>query len=349
MSKTIREITEKDKTAFNKVATHPIQSWEWGEFREKTGNKVIRLGVFDKGKLIESAQLTIHPIPHTPYKIGVFLKGGLLSQEMLEALKNLGKEENLIFIKMEPNLVTTDKNANNTIKLLQNSGAKKGKTLFTKETFWIDLTKSEEELLKNMHPKTRYNIRVAQRHGVTVVEDNSKEAFEKYLDLTEQTTKRQGFYAHTEKYHRLMWETLKNQKSKVKSQNELRARLLTAKYGGEILIAWILFSFKDLLYYPYGASSDQHRNLMASYLMMWETIRYGKKLKLKTFDLWGKEEGKGFTRFKEGFAPKTIEFIGTWDLVINPNLYLVYRIAEQLRWKALKLAAHLPLPKPNFR
>src|SRR5687768_184134 len=83
-----------------------------------------------------------------------------------------------------------------------------GRTLFTKWSFWLDLTKSEEQLLKEMKSRTRYNVRYAERKGVTVTEDNSKEAFEEYWRLTEETTKRQGFYAHTKKYHEQMFETL---------------------------------------------------------------------------------------------------------------------------------------------
>ena len=316
------------------AATHPIQSWEWGEFREKTGNKVVRL--------LGGYQLTVHPIPYTNFKLAVFLKGPTPTKEMLNTLREFGREENLIFIRMEPN-VAKPKNLESRIwnleKLVRQNGARPGRPFFTKSTFQIDLTKSEEELLKAMHPKTRYNIRVAQRHGVEVVEDNSDKAFETYLRLTDETTKRQGFYAHTEKYHRLMWETLHQQMAG--SGQAPIARLLTAKYKGEILITWMLFVFKDTLYYPYGASSDAHREVMASYTMMWEAIKFGKKLGLKKFDLWGREEGKGFTKFKEGFAPEVVEFLGTWDLVINPALYPIYRIAEEIRWKLLKAKAWL--------
>ena len=114
------------------------------------------------------------------------------------------------------------------------------------------------------------------------------------------------------------------------------AKLLTAKYKGEIITAWILFVWHDFLYYPYGASSDKYKNVMASNLMMWEAILFGKSLGLKTFDLWGREPGKGFTRFKEGYNPKVVEFIGTWDLVINKSIYFIYRIAENVRWFLLK-------------
>jgi lipid II:glycine glycyltransferase (peptidoglycan interpeptide bridge formation enzyme) len=86
---------------------------------------------------------------------------------------------------------------------------------------------------------------------------------------------------------------------------------------------------------------------MANNLVMWEAIKYGKKLGLKTFDLWGREPGKGFTRFKEGYRPKVIEFLGTWDLVTSP-LYYLYRIAETLRWVLLRSRTKLSFARPKF-
>lgn len=344
----VREIENNEKTAYDKLAGHPIQSWEWGEFRKRTGKRVVRLGLYDGKRLKEGWQLTIHLIPHTNFKLGVFSKGPKPYKEMLTALREFAQKENLIFIRMEPNIVKSDKRSlvakqlkqkvKNGEELLRRYGARPGRPFFTTSTFLLDLTKPEEELLRTMHPKTRYNIKVAQRHGVEVIEDDSKEAFETYLDLTHETTKRQGFYAHTQEYHRLMWELL---------HPAGIARLLTARYKEEIISAWILFVWKDTLYYPYGASSNKYRNVMVNYAMMWEAIKFGKKLALKKFDFWGREEGKGYTRFKEGFAPQVAEFLGTWDLIINPVFYNLYRIAEEILWKMLKLP--LPLPKPKFR
>lgn len=335
----IREVNEKHKVAWNKIANHPLQTWEWGEFRQKTGNRVIRLGVFSEKKLVSGYQITVHPVPFSKFWVGAFLKGPEPDKVMLEALRELGHKENLISIRMEPNV---RQDVGKFEKFLREGGAVPGRPFFTKESFWIDLTRSEEELLARLHPKTRYNIRVAQKHGIRVREDNSQNAFETYLDLTEQTTKRQGFYAHTETYHKIMWETLRPAGI---------ARLLTARYKGKILVTWILFVWRDFLYYPYGASSDQYRNLMPSYAIMWEAIKLGKRLGLKTFDLWGREPGKGFTRFKEGFAPQIVEFLGTWDLVINPKIYPLMRLLEEVRWKVLRARTKLPIktPGPRFR
>lgn len=307
------------KSISNKQAVHPLQTKEWGEFRSEWGNRVVKTPY---GNIIFSK------IPHTNFTIGMFLKGPKPTEAMLKELKAVGKEQNAIFIKLEPSVLNNNKDLD-----LLKKHCVPGKRFFTPSTFWIDLTKSEEELLKSFTPKTRYNIRLAQKHGVTVEEDppagragNSDAAFEQYLKLTFETAKRQNFYAHTERYHRLMWQHLKGK----------IAHLLVAKYNNQIITAWILFTSKDFLYYPYGASTDKHKEVMANNLMMWEAIRFGKKLNLKTFDLWGKEEGKGFTKFKEGYNPQVVEFLGSWDLVINQPLYNLYRLAEKIRWTFLK-------------
>jgi lipid II:glycine glycyltransferase (peptidoglycan interpeptide bridge formation enzyme) len=319
----------------DRIATHPVQTSAWAEFRGGWGNEIIET---------KYGLITVHSLPFTKYKVGNLVKALLPTPEMLKDLVKLGKEKNIIFMKLEPNYPIridgiSQTNEKALIKLLKTRGAVRGKNLFNPSTFWIDLTPSEEELLKSFSSKTRYNIRVAQKHGVMVKEDNSEKAFERYLDLTRETTIRQKFYAHTESYHRLMWKVFR--KAGI-------AHMLTAKYKGQIITTWILFVWKDFLYYPYGASTDEHRQVMANNLMMWEAIKFGKEMGLKTFDLWGRDEGKGFTKFKEGYNPHVVEFLGTWDLVINPFAYKVYRLAEKLRWITLRLAAKLGLSKYRF-
>ena len=321
------------------VNTHPLQSKEWENFRNAWGNKIL---------LSDYGLITLHRIPFTKYWIGIFEKGPKPSAKMLLDLKKVGKENDLIFIKLEPNvpikvggewcIVDSEKESiHHTLSPKHNVFP--GKTLFTPTTFWIDLKKSEEDLMKSFSGKTRYNIRLAQKHGVKVVEDSSPKAFQKYLQLTFETTKRQGFHAHTPKYHKLMWKHL--HKNPVANGQQPIAHLLTATYNNEVITTWILFAYKGVLYYPYGASSDKYKEVMANNLMMWEAIKFGKKLGLSTFDLWGREPGKGFTRFKEGYNPEVIEFLGSWDLVIHPALYKIYRAAETIRWAFLKMRSKL--------
>src|SRR5581483_6116347 len=101
-----------------------------------------------------------------------------------------------------------------------------------------------------MHQKARYNIKVAQKHGVVVTEDNIQEGFNTFWRLTKETTTRQQFYAHTKSYHQTQWNTLPHEIQ----PHALSSHLLIATYNNQPLTAWILFLFKDTLYYPYGAS-----------------------------------------------------------------------------------------------
>jgi lipid II:glycine glycyltransferase (peptidoglycan interpeptide bridge formation enzyme) len=326
-----REVLLKEKEQFNQVVTHPLQSWEWGEFKEKGGAEIIRLGQFEGRHLKAGFQIMIHSLPRTKYKIGYLPKCSLLDKQMFAVLRKIGQEHHCIFIKIEPQLIKGK-------DFFLANGCLAGRPLFTKYTFQIDLRQSEEQLLAKMKQKTRYNIKVAQKHEVKVAEDNSGQGFNEYLRLTLETTRRQKFYAHDEKYHRLMWKIL---------YPAGIAYLLEATYQGKTLVCWIVFVFNQVLYYPYGASSREHREVMASSLMMWEAMRFGKKMGCQTFDLWGslgpnpspRDPWFGFHRFKEGFNPQLIEFIGTFDLVMNPRLYKIYNLADNLRWKYLKLKA----------
>lgn len=349
----VRTITESQKEDFNAVANHPLQSYEWGEFRKKTGSTVIRKAFFEKNKLVKSFQLTIHKIPKLPYTIGYVPKGFLPTTQLLEELYTIGKDNNCIFMQLEPNIsIANGKEQMNSLLTQKKYNLKNShRPLFTKYTFQLDLTKSEDELLKNMHAKTRYNIKVAQKHGVKIVEDTTDEGFKTYWQLMEETTNRQKFFAHTKRYHDSMWETLKTTVNHKRiTTNQLQAHLFLANYlppeqKKEIpLAAWILFTFHDTLYYPYGASSSEYRNVMASNLMMWEAIKFGKKMGLKTFDMWGSlgenpdttDPWYGFHRLKQGYNPNLVEFIGSYDLIINPTLYQSYTFADKIRWMLLK-------------
>jgi len=253
---------------------------------------------------------------------------------MLKNVQKIAKKENAIFIKFEPDVAKTG-NAMHFSNLVSSP-----KVAFYPNTFKIDLTKPEEKLLADMHSKTRYNIKTANRHGVEVKEVTTDKGFEIYLKLLFDTTKRQGFYLHTLKYHRDLWQTLK--KTDI-------PHIMLACYQGKVLSAFMLFKVKDQLFYPYGASLDIHREVMAPTLLMWESIKLGQKLKCKTFDMWGclgadakeGDNGFGFHRFKQGFNGQAFEYIGTYDYIINPVLYKLYNLVDKYRWKLLRLKAKI--------
>lgn len=299
----------------NRQVTHPLQSYEWGEFR-KFRQPVSRVN----GMLVVWTK-----IKFTPWYFGYIPMGPVPSETDIDLLKDEARKYNALGIRMEPNIKRTELNSE------QLSVISKylipGRNLFKPKTYLIDLTKTEEELLKNMHPKGRYNIRVAQKHGVVTREDNSPEAFEKYLDLMfSGTAKRQGIYSHGRNYHIQLWKALKNN----------IAHLFVAEYKKEIITADIIFEFNKKIYYAYSASRLENKEVMAPTLLLWEIIRWGKQNGDRIFDLWGAEEGKGFSRFKEQFGGQVVEMMGTWDLPVNKVGYRVFRLIEELRWKILR-------------
>ncbi len=334
----IETVKESQKKEYNNLAKHPLQSWEWGEFRKQTGVMVSRFIQTKKNNSKEVFQVTWHTVPKTGLKIGYCPKSSVPDNEVLAAVLKEGKIRKAIFVKFEPNEKVSVENN----KRLENVSKKfnwvKGKPLFTKYSFQLDISKNEEELLANMHQKTRYNLRLAEKKGVKIVEDNSFEGFEEYWKLMEETTKRQGFYAHTKGYHKKMW------KEMTKSG---MGHLFKAVYEGKTLTTWMIFLLNNIVYYPYGASSNENREVMANNLMMWEVINFGKRQKCVLFDMWGsmgpepdqKDPWYGFHKFKQGYGAELVEFIGSYDLVVSPRMYMAYQLVDIVRWFVLKLSA----------
>jgi len=341
----IRAVRPEEKEAFNAVVNHPLQSWQWGEFRRKTGQSVERIGIFDKSKLVNGVQITFHKVPILNKNVGYLPKGYMPDADQLGALKAVAKQNNAIFIKLEPNIaskVDSPSAHKNIAKFLLDNDCVPGKPLFTKYTFQLDLTEDEETLFKNLESKTRYNVNLASKKGVKIFENTSQEGMEQYIKILEETTKRQGFYAHSPDYFRKMWKEL---------GDSGMLRIFNAVYEDKILTSWVMFVFNNVLYYPYGASRSVNREVMASNLMMWEMIMFGKKIGCQTFDMWGslgpepnkKDSWYGFHKFKKGYSGDLVEFIGTFDYVIDLPLYQIFKIMDSIRWKLLRLKTKLKI------
>jgi len=340
----IRSFRNDEKQLFNTAVQHPLQTWEWGEFRKKTGVNVERFGLFENGKLKQSLQVTFHALPVIGKTAGYLPKGFMPDENQLSILKKIGLENNALFIKLEPDVSQPIAAANTghkeIRKFLQDHSCQPGRPLFTKYTFELELNKTEEELFSQLSSKTRYNVKLASKKGVQIFENSTDEGLETYLKVLAETTNRQGFYAHTPDYFRQMWQELKTSGM---------MRIFNAVYENKVLVSWIMFIWNGKLYYPYGASSDQNREVMASNLMMWEMIRFGKNQGCSKFDMWGalgenpdpKNPWFGFHRFKKGYGGELKEFIGTYDLILDSTMYNLYRVAEDWRWKFLRLRKKL--------
>lgn len=310
----LSRLDEKYRVQYNKLVTHVIQSWEWGEFRQTIGTKLSRYGLFEKGKLKVAFTITFHKIPKTKKYIGYLAKGPFPNKDLAEALEKIAQDEHCAFIKIEPNIKNGEKGS------IDKRFKVSPKPYFTKYNFILSLTPTEEMLLKKCSSKTRYNIRLALKKGVKVEERDDNKGFETHLKLYFETTKRQGYFGHTRDYHQAAWKIL---------AKAGMARVLIGYYKGKPLSSWMLVNFKDTLYYPYGGSSLEHKEVMANNLVAWESIRLGKRLGLKLFDMWGalgpnpnpKDTWFGFHRFKLGYGGELVEYLGTYDFIIDQTLY----------------------------
>ncbi|MBI2600608.1 peptidoglycan bridge formation glycyltransferase FemA/FemB family protein [Candidatus Daviesbacteria bacterium] len=333
----LKSLSEKDRKSYNLVITHVMQSWEWGEARISLGTPLERYGLSRNGKLVKAFQITFHKIPFVNQSVGYLPKGPFPDKDLADALIKIAKDKNCAFIKIEPNIemdnrqwaMDKKRNQNSQFSIVNSQFIKSPKPLFTKYNFVLSLDKTEGELFKNLHSKTRYNVRLAQKRGVVVEERMDDKAFDMYLKLYFDTTKRQNYHGHNTSYHKQIWDTLKKAGM---------ARLLIGFYKNKPLTAWMLLNFKDTLFYPYGGSSTEYKEVMSNNLVAWEAIRLGKKLNLKQFDMWGalgpsadsKDPWYGFHRFKQGYGGELVEYIGTYDLVLNWPLYWLFTFVDKL-------------------
>jgi len=318
----LRILGDEYQAEYDEHVTHVMQSWQWGEFRKSIGTILFRYGIFEGGTLKRAFQISFHKVPGLNKYVGYLPKGPFPSSDLAQALKQIAKDQNCIFIKTEPDAEITEKHS------IDKHFKKAIKPLFTKYNFVLDLSPTEEELLKSMHQKTRYNIKVALKKGVKVEVSDSKQALEKYLKLYFETTKRQGYFGHNENYHKKVYETF------LKTS---QVKFAIASYNNTPLTAWMLLIFKDKLYYPYGGSSHLHRDVMSSNLVAWEAIKFGKSLNLKHFDMWGalgpdadpKDSWFGFHKFKMGYGGRLVEYLGSFDLVANAPLYYAFNSIDK--------------------
>jgi peptidoglycan pentaglycine glycine transferase (the first glycine) len=202
-------------------------------------------------------------------------------------------------------------------------------------TILLDIHGSEEEILGRMKQKTRYNIRLAAKQGVSVKESDNIEKFHKLMAIT---GIRDQFGIHSFEYF---------SKANQLFAHTNACRLLMAEHEGDMLAGLLVFQHGRRAWYLYGASSDQKRNLMPAYAVQWEAIRWARSLGCLEYDLWGVPDFDlntleenfqqlsghlwGVYRFKRGFGGDLCQSSGAFDRVYNPIVYGLYRLRTSIR------------------
>lgn len=284
------------------MTKHFLQSKEWEEFQRSLGRKVWKIG---DALLIE-----------LPLAFGrtYFYCGGCAAVDVAQ-LRDLAKKKNAVFLKFES--MSEDKVV---AQELGRAGFVKSKReVQPQRTIILSLAAPEEQLLAAMHGKTRYNIRVAQKHGIKI-EAAGHENIGNFWNLIQKTAQRDQFSTHTkEYYHKLLLVSF--------------AELFIAKYQGRIIAANIVLLHGERATYLHGASDYEYRSLMAPYLLHWRIMQHAKERGFLEYDLWGVDEKKwpGVTRFKRGFGGREVEYIGSYDYVFQSFWYGLYSMKNFLK------------------
>ncbi len=220
------------------------------------------------------------------------------------------------------------------------------------DTVILPLIKNEETLLSNMHKKTRYNIRLAERKGLSIHRLEKKEALDalpKWYDLYRETGRRDGITLHDELYYKRLF--LETQKVET---DDFKLSLYLAYHEGNLLAGIIVFRCYQRSTYMYGASSSNKRELMPNHLLQWHAIRDAANEGADEYDFYGippsaspSHPMHGLWRFKTGFGGNIHHYYGAWDYPYKPGIYRIYTIAERFRghlaaWR--KRLAFLSLP-----
>ncbi len=291
-----------------------LQSWTWGEILRADGEEILRVGVMDNGRLEAVATLAKKRLG-AGYFYWYSPRGPLGKKAALDflfrALRKMSRRA--LFWRLEPMTVMTPlADAGPLLKTLAIQPA---------QTLILDLKRSEEELLAAMHPKTRYNIRLAEKKGVSIVKGRAAD-FGEFWRLLKLTKDRDRFRLHGPAHYQHLLTAGRD-----------FVRLFFARYQGRNVAAVLSFAFGDKVTYAHGASDYSFRSLMAPYLLHWEIIRQAQREAYKYYDFYGLNEKQwpGVTRFKLGFGGGRVFYPGTFDLVWRKGFYRAYNFLRRRR------------------
>ena len=311
------------------------QSLEWGKVKTNWIKEVV-LAEDENHKIIGSICVWIRKMPifgnmmYSSRGPVCDIHDKKVLEQLTDGIKELGKKYNAFVLRIEPDIKKDDQEFR---KIVEEIGYKiKDDAKDFKDeiqprfVFRLDIKgKTEDEVLAGCHQKTRYNIRLAKRKGV-VVKEGTREDLKDFHKIMIETGSRDGFIIRSLDYFEKMYDELAPKHMK----------LLMAYYEDKPISGLIPIMYGNKTWYLYGASSNQHRNLMPNYLLQWEMIRQAIQNKCDIYDFRGvsgvvdeTHPQYGLYRFKKGFGAEFTEFIGEVYWPFKPLTYKLYKIAEK--------------------
>lgn len=302
-------------------SAHLLQTSAWGDFKAKFGWQVERVVVGQSG-----AQVLFRRLP-----LGLsfaYIAKGPVGPDWLSLwpeIDRVCRKKRAVLLKVEPDAWQAEAAALSA----RFPGFTGGEPVQPRRTVLISLEGSEADWLARMKQKTRYNIRLAEKKDVTVRLSEDVDAFYRLMEVT---GTRDGFGVHSRAYFQ-------------EAFNHFHplgmCALLMAEYEGRPLAGLMAFARGERAWYFYGASNEEERNRMPTYLLQWEAMRWARSLGCTEYDLWGvpdedeetleanfnsRADGLwGVYRFKRGFGGVLMRSAGAWDRAYLPLIYPLYR------------------------
>jgi len=306
-----------------------FQTPEWEKFKLETGyQKSHRIGDI----LVLQRELPLgRSMLYSPMVNEAQVKS--LKFESLKAeIAKISKENNTIFYRMEfdvPKELSTFH-----FPLSTQNFQKSFEEMQPEHNWVVDISKPEEDILAGMKQKGRYNIKVAQKNDIKVTSsDSSGGELDIFYDLYAKTGKRKSVTFRGKAYFEKLLDIL----GKI---GYARVYAATAKIEGKIvpLAAAVIIFYGEETLYLYGGSSDEYKNLMAPYLLHWDIMQEAKKRGMKKYNFLGiapnddqKHPWAGITRFKQQFGGEQEDIAGSYDLILKPFEYQIFKTAEKIR------------------
>jgi len=339
---------------------HFLQTYEWGQVKAKYGWQPIYLVWDEKGVMKEERkdlssfvfpiQAACLVLKRTVLKRGFAArlsilyapKGPLLDwdnealrTQVLDDLQSFTRKQGAIFLKLDPDVVLgrgvpvsegeVTENGGQAVRsdLKRRGWVESADQIQFRNTVMVDLSASEDEILMRMKQKTRYNVRLAEKKGVTV-RVGGRDDLPMLYKMYAETSVRDGFVIRDETYYMTVWKMFME-------SDQPSTVALIAEVDGEPVAAIFLFMFAGRAYYVYGMSRTVQREKMPTYLLQWEAMKYAKSHDCLTYDLWGapdvfdeSDSMWGVYRFKEGLGGEVIRALGAYDFAPNKLWYSLY-------------------------
>lgn len=304
---------------------HFMQSLKWHEIKIDWNNEVV-LSINEKNEIMGSISILVRKLPYIKSTIMYAPRGPVCDiydenvwNDLIDGIKILAKKHHAFILRIDSDVKNDDIKFKELAKRLgfkvKDNIKRFSDGIQPRYVFRLDVKgKTEEELLKSFHEKTRYNIRLSTRKGVTI-KDGTKEDLKDFHKIMQETGKRDRFGIRPLSYFEKMYDVLSPDNMKI----------LMAYYDGKPIAGTIPIMYGNKVWYLYGASSNEYRNVMPNYMLQFEMIKLALERDADIYDFRGVEEFEdetkpeyGVYKFKKGFNGEFIEFVGEIQMVFNP-------------------------------